>query len=295
MPNAKVDQGQEDVKPPADSSGRPAASEGTRQPDEERSPIASVDRALLALLALADAGPAGVALTELASIMGVKKAGLHLTLAALRHRGFVTQSPDTGHYQLGGQIDRLNRAYLSNLDVRAPLRPAIQRLAANINEVCHIGVLDGTDILYVDKAESRRPIQAGTSIGMRLPALTTAMGRILIAQAYPDYASFAARFTGALIRRTDYAPRTLPEAWDHIVLARERGYGLDLQNNVIGLNGIAVAILDGDHPQAAVSVVSLADEDGPEGPTRHLDELRSVISQALRPPLRFAEPQRPRD
>jgi DNA-binding IclR family transcriptional regulator len=164
-----------------------------------------------------------------------------------------------------------------------------------IDEVAHIAVLDGTEVIYVDKIPSQKPIQPGTAIGARMPALTTGLGRAMIAAQYSDFQTFAARFGRSLSIRTPKSPKTIEEAWERILQARERGYAVDLEENVTGLMAVAVAILNGSQPVAAVSIVSLASEYGESGPVKHLPMLRAFVGGALRPPLRMigADPDDP--
>jgi DNA-binding IclR family transcriptional regulator len=259
------------------------------QPDS--SPMPAVDKALATLAELAAAGPAGRSLGDLATRLELNKTSLHATLRALRHRDFVVQVPENGSYRLGPAAFELSRAYTSHLDVRALLRPRVLRLAEEIDEVCHISVLDGTEILYLEKVESRKPIQPGTYVGMRLSALTTAMGRAMIACEYADYESFATRFNGALEPRTENAPTTLPEAWERIVQARRDGYGLDLEENVVGLTALGMAVLDPHgHPLGAVSIVTLADEWRRTGPQYFYGRLYDALSDVVGPPLRLQQP-----
>lgn len=250
----------------------------------------SVDNALLTLLTLAEYGAGGVPLAQLAERLDRKKTSLHATLAALRFRGFVSQHAGTGFYQLGPAAAKLARSFQDGTDVPVLLRPAVRRLADQINEVVHVAVLDGTDVVYVDKVESRRPIQPGTSLGLRLPAVTTALGRALISQLYDDFDSFAVRFEGTWTPQTPHAPRTVEDAWPHIVAARRSGYALDIENNVEGLTALGVAILLEDVAVAAVSIVALSSETGAEGPVMHLGTVRSTLSGVLRPPYQLAEP-----
>ena len=253
-----------------------------------RTSMPSIDKALRALLTLADAGPAGLPLADIASRLELNKSSLHVTLSALRFRDFVEQSPSTGFYRLGPALEQLSQTYLSSLDIRATLRPAVQRLAEQVDEVCHISVLDGCEILYIEKIESTKAIQPGTRVGGRLPALTTAMGRAMIAHEFPTYRSFRARFEGALIPRTLNAPSDLDEEWKCICDARARGYGVDNQENVEGLVGVAVAVLRGGRAVAAVSVVSLADDC--VDVERNVRLIRDALGSVMVPPLHLPEP-----
>lgn len=255
------------------------------------SPLPSIDKALRTLLVLADFGQSGAALGRIADSLDLKKSSLHATLAALRHRGFVTQDGKSGFYRLGPEVERLARSWLEDVDIRSILRPTIRRLADELNEVIHVAVPDGTEVIYIDKAESRQPIQAGTAVGLRLPAVTTALGRSMIAAEYDNLASFAIRYSGSWTPRTQFAPTSIEEAWQRIEQARQSGFAVDSQENVLGLAAIAIAILRGNTPVAAVSVVTLTSLTATGGaPLEHLGMLRSYVAAALPAPYVLASP-----
>ncbi|MCD1635795.1 IclR family transcriptional regulator [Martelella mediterranea] len=249
------------------------------------SKLPSVDKSLRVLLALAEAGFGGVDLRTLSARLGINKSSLHTSISALRFRGFVSQSPDTRRYYLGPAIADLSQIYMRRYDLRSLLRPGLMRLTREINEVCYMSQLDGTEILYLERTESRRPIQPGIQNGTRLLAVNTAMGRTMIAAAYEDFDSFARIFGPGYQPRTAHAPPTIEAAWQEIEAVRRRGFGIDRQENVEGLTAVAVGIVNGGAPVASVSVVSLASDPGADEPLRHLDRLRQIIAESLQPPM----------
>src|SRR5512132_2126446 len=145
--------------------------------------IESVDRALRMLEELSRHG-SGASLEELASSLALPKSSLHRTLAALRQRGFATQRED-GRYLLGPEPLRIAFDFYDRLDVRVWLRPTLERLRAELNETIHLGVLDGADVVYVDKLEPTQPIALSSKVGGRNPAHCTAVGKALLAWTYP--------------------------------------------------------------------------------------------------------------
>lgn len=274
---------------PESAGSQRSAAKPSEKPSEVRSMMLSVDKALRALAALSEAGPKGLPLNGLAKQLELNKSSLHVTLGALRFRDFVEQAPDTGLYRLGPAVLQLAQSYFDSLDVRAVLRPAIFRLASRINEVCHIAILDGEYIIYVEKVESQKPIQPGTRVGMRRPALTTAMGRAMIAFECPDFEYFRMRFKDTLMQRALSFPGFAEDEWSKICEAKSRGFGVDLEENVKGLDAVAVAVLRADQPVAACSAVSFAqpEVDVEERARIIHDELMSVIT----PPLHLPEIQ----
>ena len=153
----------------------------TDRRQDETSPVESVDRALLALQALAKAGARGLSLAELASSLALNKTTIHRALAALRFRGFVTQDAASGAYLLGPSSTQLADDFFSDENLPVLLHPALVALSGVAGELVHLGVLSGTHVVYLDKVEPERSVRVWSAVGRRSPAVTTALGRALLA------------------------------------------------------------------------------------------------------------------
>jgi len=226
----------------------PRAPGGTRRP--ETSPVQSVDKALLALQELSRAGREGLALQDLATALDLNKTSLHRTLAALRFRGFVDQSPQDGRYVLGAAASALSSAFFADENLPALLRGALVALCSETDELVHLGVLSGAEILYLDKVEPARAVRVWSAVGRRQPAATTALGRAILAHGPLDTA--AVRW---------YAGDRLDADRLHEILdvARERGYATESEENEAGISCLAVPLLRDGAPLAAVSITAPAD------------------------------------
>lgn len=244
-------------------------------------PMGSVDKALLALEFLGDVGAEGVALSRLALALGMHKASLHRTLAALRHRNFVEQDARTGHYRLGPKMLALADLYLRDGSLRAILHDPLRTLSATINELCHLGVLSGSEIIYVDKVEPLRPIRVWSEIGLRNPALTTALGRAILSQSCADFEDFAKRFSYPIQPRTPFTPPTAETIWEEIVAAKRRGFAKEEQENEAGISCIGVAILRGDTPAGAISISALHER----MPMERMTSLAGILRKTIEPHL----------
>src|SRR4051812_11780343 len=122
------------------------------------SPLGSVDKALRALQRLGETGADGSSLSRLAGDLGLNKGSLHRTLSALRHRGFVAQDSD-GNYRLGTAILALADFYLRDESLRRIFHEGLNELCGRVHETCHLGVLLGEQIMYIDKVEPQRAIR----------------------------------------------------------------------------------------------------------------------------------------
>jgi IclR family acetate operon transcriptional repressor len=243
--------------------------------------IESVDRALRMLVELSRHG-SGASLEELASSLGLPKSSLHRTLSALRHRGFATQRED-GRYLVGPELLRIAFEFHDRLDVRVWLRPTLERLRSELNETIHLGVLDGADVVYMDKLEPTHPIALGSKIGGRNPAHCTGVGKALLAWTYPTDAAILAwaQEHAPLARRT---PRTID---DPAALAREmgrirsEGFAKDLEESEPGVRCVAAPVFfGGSTPVAAVSISAPRERLPTAAMRRVIEALRREIPRA---------------
>ena len=229
--------------------------------------INSVDKALLTLERLGEAGAAGRALARLAAELGLNKGSLHHTLSSLRHHGFVEQD-NNGNYRLGHGILALADSYLRDESLRSLIHDGLHTLCLRINEICHLGVLIGEDIVYVDKIVPNGAINTWSTVGWRNPALTTALGRAIISQKYVDFQSFVQHFPTPLLKRTVHTRSTLNAVWEELMAARERGFSREDQEYVPGTSCIGVAILRGSKVIGAISMT---------GPSERMDARREQL------------------
>ena len=135
----------------------------------------------------------------------------------------------------------LATAYLSSNGISVVAQPVVERVSRDIRETCSVGVLEGTDVVFVARATPRRIVSIDLAIGYRLPALATAIGRALLAE-LPDQE--LDRFLDEVPTKP-LTPRTLTRA-DHlrdaILKARADGFCIVDEEAELGLRSLAVPI-----------------------------------------------------
>lgn len=247
-------------------------------PEQATSPLGSVDKALLALEHLAAAGPHGVPLGTLASDLGLNKASLHRTLAALRFRGYADQDPTTGSYRLGPAATALGDVFLGEENLPALMTPALTAVCDASGELIHLGVLSGPEIVYLDKVEPARAVRVWSAIGRRRPAATTALGRALLAHRTTDRSAMAWYVAAA-----GDAPVSEDSLWGTLQATRARGYATETEENEPGISCLAVPLLRAGQAVAALSVTAPADRMDAD---RHVELARIItaVASPLLPP-----------
>lgn len=147
----------------------------------------ALERGLTVLSALAGRSGA-LGLVEISKASGLSKSTCHRYLTALVRLDYVEQDRETRRYRLGPAAAALSAAAHGSREVVQVAGRMLQELSEETNQTASLAVLDGTDIVYVDR---RRPTRAGFQIqldlhvGSRLPAYCTALGKVLLAHRDP--------------------------------------------------------------------------------------------------------------
>src|SRR5699024_6821455 len=110
------------------------------------SPVGSVDKALVLLGILAEAGPEGMALRDIAE-----------------------QSASDQHYRLGAAALDLGPAFGAGENLQTLFGPALASISQHTDELVHLGQMDGVRVLYLDKVEPERTLRVWSRIGSRAP------------------------------------------------------------------------------------------------------------------------------
>lgn len=211
-----------------------------------------LDRAVQ-LLSSFKRGESELSLTDLATRTGLPKSSTHRFVNALAKHGLMTASGD-GRYRLGIRLWELGAAAV---DVRLPLRMIesyAERVAADWDETCHVGILDGTDVVYVSRVAGTKAVAVQTSLGQRVPAHATATGMALLSGHSPDF--IRKRFAEPLHQFGPRTPGTVDELCQRAEEGRERGYVVNYQGWQADLCGVAAPILD--RTDTAIASIGIA-------------------------------------
>jgi len=134
--------------------------------------------ALLEHVAGADAP---VSLADATAAAGLPKPTVYRMLAMLADAGLLAREPDARRVSPGPRLARLALGVLRNSSASGARRAILQRLVAAIGETCNLTMLDGAEVVYVDRVESGWPLRVTLQPGSRVPLHCTASGKLLLA------------------------------------------------------------------------------------------------------------------
>ncbi|WP_173932803.1 IclR family transcriptional regulator C-terminal domain-containing protein [Chelativorans sp. Marseille-P2723] len=193
----------------------------------------------LAVVEILAKAPAGMRLTEVAEKAGLTRAGARRLLLTLVAQGYAQQ--DGRHFLLSAKLLSLTRLWLGGASPWSYAEPVLREISQAVGESCSAAVLEGEDVVYVARVAGRRIMSVALSVGTRLPAYCTSMGRVLLSDL--DDAELARLLGKAAIRAN--TPKTITNRdslMGHVAEVRRAGYAIVDEELELGLRSIAVPV-----------------------------------------------------
>jgi IclR family pca regulon transcriptional regulator len=204
--------------------------------------MASLARGLAVIRAFTQQ-PRHLTIAQLSQRTGIPRAAVRRCLYTLSKLGYVA-SDDGRAYVLRPGILALGHAYLSSTPLANAVQPLLDRITRELHESSSMAVLEGDDILYIARSSTNaRVMSIDLSIGSRLPAYCTSMGRVLLA-GLPQAELRAYLSRAKLTRLTNRTVATPDELVNVLKTVRRNGYAIVDQELELGLRSIAVPVPD---------------------------------------------------
>jgi len=202
--------------------------------------VQSLERGLAVIQAFGPSTPE-MTISEVAEATGTTRATARRFLLTLEQLGHIRS--DGRKFSLTPHVLGLGYAYLSSLDWWQIAQEVMEDVVQELQESCSASVLDGKDVIYVARVSATRIMSINLSIGTRLPAHVTSLGRVLLSHQPPEtldeYLATIAPHKFTERTKTDAA-----ELREAIETARLKGYALVDQELETGLRSLAVPIYD---------------------------------------------------
>lgn len=197
-------------------------------------------------------GDASMGVSDIARRVGVPTSTAYRLLAYLVESGFVSKEgtqyrPGDKLFELGNQV-----AHCRPRGLRERVAPYLGELYAASGMTARLAILDGPEIVIVDKIVGLRTLPAPTAIGGRVPATCTALGKAMLAFQPPQ--RLAQIFQEALPRRTRHSVASRSVLHQQLVEIRSTRLAYDRQESVLGQVCVATPIMRDGIAVAAISL-----------------------------------------
>jgi IclR family pca regulon transcriptional regulator len=203
--------------------------------------IDSVEKAFRVLQAFSGEHPS-LTVSEAAELTGLSRATARRILLTCVKLGFA-EAVDR-RFRLTPRVLRLGYGYLSSLPIWERAQPHMRALADEVRESCSAATLDGEEIVYVARVPANRSMSIVLSVGSRLPAYPTSMGRVLLATLPED----ALRRYLDSVELKALTPHTITDPAElerELRRVREQGYALVDGEREEGVRSAAAPVRDG--------------------------------------------------
>jgi IclR family pca regulon transcriptional regulator len=242
----------------------------------------------LAILSCFTAKRPVLGIADIADELGMSRSTTHRYVITLVALGYLEQGASR-KYRLGLRVADLGLSALNSTGLREHARPYLEELRQRTSYTASLAVLDGTEVLYVDRVRSFRRSQGRTDLeqspGSRLPAYCTAMGKLLLANLSDSEQREILASTKPAKRgpNTITSKRALRDELEHV---RDAGFAVNDEELASELFAIAAPVRDAGRevvaavglsaPSAMISLEEMVDALSP-----HLVSTADRISARL--------------
>lgn len=196
-----------------------------------------LDRVVRVLESFGDGAPLTV--SQLARRAGLPVATAHRLAVALLAHGFLERDPD-GRLRVGVRLWELAARAPRALGLREAAMPYMEDVQAVTRQHVQLSVLEGDDVLFIERLSARNAVVNLSQIGRRLPAHVSSSGLVMVAFAPPERQEQAlARPMTAYTANTIVDPDRLRRALAEV---RRVGYAVSVGAVHLDATGIAVPV-----------------------------------------------------
>lgn len=191
-------------------------------------------------------------LSEIVSATGLSKSTAHRILQALLERSYVYKT-DTGAYSIGYKLVEIAGTHIDNLELITEAQPFLSKITRELDLTAHLGILDGADVVYLEKLDGHPNSQLYTQIGHRSPGYCSSIGKCLMSgmsseelRGVLDQCEFKKYTNNTITDRQQYI--------NYLKQVRRQGWAIDDEEYEEGHRCIGATVYDyRGQPIAAIS------------------------------------------
>jgi len=222
------------------------------------SSVRVVDRVFEILEVLSKSG-SSMSLSEIAEETKMSKSTVHRLLSSMGENNYVGKNPDNTYF-IGYKLIGLVSFHINNLELLTEAKPYLNQLSRELNLSAHLGILQNSEVTYLDELYPFPQPEEYTKVGGRSPAICSSMGKCLLACLSGDeleevlYDYKFQEYTKNTITNLEELKRLLR-------IIRKQGWAIDNEEYQLGHRCVGAPIFDyKGMPIAAISVSGSTNE-----------------------------------
>ncbi len=197
-----------------------------------------------------------MSLTEIANATGMSKSTVHRLLSSMCNRQYVEKHADNT-YSVGYKMIETASTHINNLELLTEAKPFLSEITRQLDLTTHLGILDGCDVVYVEKMDVYPGTRLYTQVGYRSPAYCSSMGKCLLSCLSGDELDDVLY----LCDFKKYTPNTITDVREfrkHLKTVRRQGWAMDNEEYQIGHRCVGAPVFD--YRGSAIAAISASGE-----------------------------------
>lgn len=223
------------------------------RPQRAHSTLSSVANAAR-LLKEFSKGNRELGVTELSRRLGVGKSTAHRLVNTLTEERLLEQDPDTGAYRLGLAMYELGTSVYWHTDLHEACTPVLEQLRNASKETVQVAVLDGREVVYIERRESPQTLRLFGRVGHRNDAHCTSTGKLLLACLSAEELDTTLK-GWRLPSKTPHTITTIDGLRRELHVIQSQGWAQNINEAEMGVGSVAAPVRNGfGDVVAAVSI-----------------------------------------
>ena len=241
-------------KPGAENQTRVAHGTGMQRPSSKSAkvnaravappePFGSAALRAFLILEVIVAAKEPCALADVARTTGLSKPTAFRILTQLESSGMLLREPGDRRYSVGHRLAKLALGVLQNDTLRSERHAILQRLVERIGETCNVAMLDGRQLMYLDRVETSWPLRLHLAPGSRVPLHCTSGGKLFLSR-LPRSRWEKLIGPGPFERHTPHTITRADQLERELARIRAEGWSADREELLAGIICLAVPVVD---------------------------------------------------
>lgn len=193
----------------------------------------------------------GISFANISKKLSIPKSTLSPILKTLEKTNFLEKT-DKGCYIASFKLFQLGLSYSGRLDILSMIRKQMEVVVKEIGEIVQFGILVDDMVLYLEKVNAHDNIEIVSSVGKKLPAINTALGKALLSE-YNDDEIREQYKNYEFVSYTEKSIKNVDQLLEHIYRVRQLGFATENQEFTTNTSCIAVPIRENGVIKGAMS------------------------------------------
>jgi IclR family pca regulon transcriptional regulator len=184
-----------------------------------------------------------LSLTEVAKDNNMNLPTARRYLLTLKKLGFMIKDESTQTFQLTPKVLRLGSWVISSMGIKERLLPYMISIRNELDVTTHCAILDGNEVVTVERIRSSDVVNLDLSAGSRLPLHATSLGKAILAFMSPEQQKEIAKQLDYKTL-TPYTITNMNQLSEELEKTRQRGYSIADQELSLGLKTMAIPVFN---------------------------------------------------